>query len=49
MFLEHGTFQALEMAIVKRNIRANKESKQGGWFTKSKLEKNEGYTKRLAL
>lgn len=47
MFLEHGSFQALELAIVKRNKKTHSRSKQGGWFTRAKLEKNEGYTKTL--
>ena len=49
MFLEHGSFQSLELAIVKRNTKSNTKSKQGGWYTKAKLEKTEAYTKRLAV
>ena len=47
MFLEHGSFQLLELAIKKRSTLSNSRSKQGGWFTKLKLEKNEAYSKKL--
>ncbi|CAK9013860.1 Uncharacterized protein SCF082_LOCUS12104 [Durusdinium trenchii] len=47
MFLEHGSFQLLELAIKKRSTLSNSRSKQGGRFTKLKLEKNEAYSKNM--
>ena len=49
MFLEHGSFQLLELAIKKRSTLSNSRSKQGGRFTKLKLEKNEAYSKKLSI
>ena len=49
MFLEHGTFQAMELAVKKRNQKMNSQTKAGGWYTKGKLEKAESYSKTLIL
>lgn len=37
----------MELAIEKKHTQENSESKQGGWYTKAKLEQQEAYTKNL--
>lgn len=39
----------MELAIQKKHINSHQKSKQGGWFSKSKLENQESYTKRLSI
>lgn len=47
MFLEHGSFEAMEMMIERKRIVENSKTKSGGWYTKSKLEHQESYTKNF--
>lgn len=47
MFLEHGSFEGMELAITKKHVLASQAKKEGGWYTKSKLETNEAWTKKL--
>lgn len=49
MFLEHGSFEAMEMMIERKRIVENSKTKSGGWYTKSKLEHQESYTKKLPM
>ena len=49
MFLEHGSFGDLEIAIKKKTLSSHAQSKKGGWYTKSKLELVEGWTKKHVL
>lgn len=45
MFLEHGSFEAMEITIKKKHIESASKSKAGGWFTKSVLEHTHMWTK----
>lgn len=45
MFLEHGNFEQMELAIKHKHTRENSKKKSGGWFTKHKLEHTESYSK----
>ncbi|CAK9110921.1 unnamed protein product [Durusdinium trenchii] len=47
MFLEHGSFECMELALKKKQIREDSEQKAGGWYTKNKLEQCEKYTKSM--
>ena len=48
MFLKHGNFNDMEVAIKKRHVKENSTGKQGGWYTKAKLEQQECWSKSLA-
>ena len=45
MFLQNGSFAAMEVAISKKTIRAKSQAKQGGWYSKAKLEGAECWSK----
>ena len=47
MFLEHGTFEAMEMMIERKRTTENSEKLSGGWYTKLKLEQQESYNQKL--
>jgi len=47
MFKEHGSVEALEVAVSKKNSREQKTSKAGGWYTKSYLEQHEFWNKSI--
>ena len=45
MFLEHGSFEQLEIRIQKKHIESQSKTKAGGWYTKGQLENQHGWTK----
>ena len=45
MFKEHGSFEGVEVAVRKRSVREQNNSKAGGWYTRTYLETKEGFTK----
>ena len=45
LFLEHGNFNDMEIAVKKRHVRQNSQKQEGGWYTKHKLEHSECWTK----
>lgn len=47
LFLQHGNFNDMEIAVKKRHTRQNSQKKEGGWFTKQKLENAECWTKNF--
>ena len=48
MLQEHGSFEAMEIAIKKINQKAKSESALGGWYTETYLQTHEGWTKSRA-
>ena len=44
MFLEHGSFEAIEIKIKKKHTGSSSKSKAGAWFTKSQLEHTHAHT-----
>ena len=45
MFLEHGSFESLEIRIKKKHIESQSRAKSGGWYTKGQLEGQHHWTK----
>ena len=45
MFLEHGSFESLEIRIKKKHIESQSRAKAGGWYTKGQLEGQHQWTK----
>ena len=45
MFLEHGSFESLEIRIKKKHIESQSRAKSGGWYTKGQLEGQHQWTK----
>ena len=45
LFMEHGDFSTMELAIKKKSVQSNSQKKHGGWYTKHKLEHGECWTK----
>ncbi|CAK9000210.1 Uncharacterized protein SCF082_LOCUS6397 [Durusdinium trenchii] len=47
MFLQHGSFQMMEIRIKKRHVDSSSTTKSGGWYTKSQLDLQHGWTKQM--
>ncbi|CAL1153796.1 unnamed protein product [Cladocopium goreaui] len=47
MFLEHGSFESLEIRIKKKHIESQSRAKSGGWYTKGQLEGQHQWTKKM--
>ena len=48
LFLQHGSFEQLEVQVKKKSSKLRGKAQDGGWYTKVYLESKEGWTKILA-
>ena len=46
LFLEHGSFETVEVLIKKRYLKSKEAEHEGGWYTKQYLTAKEGWSKR---
>ena len=49
MFMEHGSFEQLEIRVKRKHIENQSRTKSGGWFTKSQLEGQHQWSKTHGL
>jgi len=44
MFAQHGSFDALEVAIKKKTLKSKEDTAEGGWFSALALRRDKGWT-----
>ena len=44
MFAQHGSFDALEVAIKKKTLKSKADTAEGGWFTGLALRQQKGWS-----
>lgn len=45
LFLEHGSFETVELLIKKRYLKSKSAEQEGGWYTRHYLTTKEGWSK----
>ena len=48
MFMEHGSFEAMEIEVRKSFNKTKEKEKAGGWYTRHYLQTKESWTKKLS-
>ena len=48
MFMEHGSFEAMEIEVRKSFNKTKEKEKAGGWHTRHYLQTKESWTKKLS-